>query len=101
MSAQAILDRIAKQPEVPALLVGDLNAVPSSPTLTALTARWTRSNAQDLLTSPSTKPARQIDYVLFRPADRWRALETRVLDEAVASDHRPLFAVLELRAPRP
>jgi hypothetical protein len=34
--------------------------------------------------------------VLFRPADRWRSLEVRVLDEAVASDHRAIFALLEL-----
>jgi hypothetical protein len=38
--------------------------------------------------------------VLFRPAERWEALETRVLDEAVASDHRPIFAILELKAAR-
>ena len=96
-SAQAIENRVAKQPTQPALLVGDLNDVPASPTLTALAARWTRSNAEILPTIPVGKPARQIDYVLVRPADRWRAVETRVLDEAVASDHRPLFAVLELR----
>jgi endonuclease/exonuclease/phosphatase family metal-dependent hydrolase len=97
LSAQAIADRVAKQPDVPALLVGDLNDVPSSPTLAALTTRWTRSNLEILPTIPVGKPARQIDYVLFRPADRWRPVESRVLDEAVASDHRPLLAVLELR----
>ncbi len=97
-SAQAIEDRVLTQPGVPALLVGDLNDVPSSPTLAALVRRWTRSNADVQPTIPVARPARQIDHVLFRPADRWRVIETRVLDEAVASDHRPLFAILELRS---
>mgnify|MGYP000435192757 CR=1 FL=1 len=39
---------------------------------------------------------RQIDFILVRPAERWKAIEVRVLDEAVASDHRAIFAVLEI-----
>ena len=96
-SAEAIRLRVARQATTPALLVGDLNDVPASPTLTALSADWTRTNPEILPTIPVGTPARQIDYVLFRPAPRWRAVETRVLEEAVASDHRALFAVLELR----
>jgi endonuclease/exonuclease/phosphatase (EEP) superfamily protein YafD len=34
--------------------------------------------------------------VLFRPAKRWAVVETKVLEEAVASDHRALLAVLKL-----
>ena len=34
--------------------------------------------------------------ILFQPAKRWNVIEVRVLDEAVASDHRAIFAVLEL-----
>jgi endonuclease/exonuclease/phosphatase family metal-dependent hydrolase len=96
-SAEAIRARLARQSTEPALLVGDLNDVPTSPTLASLSSDWTRTNTEILPTIPVGKPARQIDYVLFRPASRWRAVETRVLEEAVASDHRPLFALLELR----
>ena len=95
-SAQSIEARIRQQPDAAALLVGDLNDVPASSTLKLLGAMWTRSNTDVLPTIPVGKPARQIDYVLYRPANRWRAIATRVLDEAVASDHRPLLAVLEL-----
>ena len=28
--------------------------------------------------------------------ERWKVVETQVLDEAVASDHRAIFAVIEL-----
>ena len=40
-------------------------------------------------------PKRQIDYVLFRPAGRFKVAEARVIEEKVASDHRPVLAVLE------
>jgi endonuclease/exonuclease/phosphatase (EEP) superfamily protein YafD len=42
-------------------------------------------------------PSVQIDYILFRPSESWNVVEANVLPEAVASDHRPILAVLELR----
>ena len=39
---------------------------------------------------------RQIDYILVRPKERWKVIKTQGLDEAVASDHRAIFAVIEL-----
>ena len=33
----------------------------------------------------------EIDFVIMRPKDRFTVLQQRVLDEPVASDHRPLF----------
>jgi endonuclease/exonuclease/phosphatase family metal-dependent hydrolase len=48
-------------------------------------------------TFPADGPAREIDFILLRPADRFRVLEYRVLEETVASDHRPIFMVVELR----
>jgi endonuclease/exonuclease/phosphatase family metal-dependent hydrolase len=83
----------------PIILAGDLNATPESKPLAALTGKWTIATADPgLLTYPSAKPTKQIDYVLFRPAGRFQVLETRVVEEAVASDHRPVVAVLAVRA---
>lgn len=79
-----------------ALLAGDLNDVPDSRTLETLRRHWTVSNEKPLPTIPVGKPDRQIDYVLFKPGARWRVVETRVLEEAVASDHRALLAILEI-----
>jgi endonuclease/exonuclease/phosphatase family metal-dependent hydrolase len=49
------------------------------------------------------KPERQIDFVLVRPPlsgqgqpQRWKLIDTQVLDEPVASDHLPIVAVVEL-----
>ena len=64
--------------------------------MNAFSENWTRSDSSPLLTYPSGKPAKQIDYVLYRPAARWKEVEARVIDEPVASDHRPLLVVLEL-----
>lgn len=89
--------RLAEFLKGPAILAGDLNAVPDSPTMRAFWKSW--QNATDdaaFFTIPVNKPARQIDYVLYRPANRWRVVETRVLEEPTASDHRPVSAVVEL-----
>jgi endonuclease/exonuclease/phosphatase family metal-dependent hydrolase len=77
-----------------AILAGDLNAGPASPVLAALRASWA-GDSKEHPTTPVGAPARQIDFVLCRPAARWRIASMRVLDEAVASDHRAILAVLE------
>jgi endonuclease/exonuclease/phosphatase family metal-dependent hydrolase len=95
-SAQAILDITADQPDQPALLAGDLNDLPESAVLNRFGQQWSRANVNVLPTIPVENPRRQIDYILLRPSARWRVIETKVVNEAVASDHRPIFATLEL-----
>lgn len=87
---------LQRQPKLPAILAGDLNALPETAVLAEFDKTWKRANRAPLLTFPSNEPVRQIDYILYRPANRWRVVETRVIDEPVASDHRPLLAVLKL-----
>ena len=43
----------------------------------------------DAFTTPVDTPTRQIDFIFLRPKDRWKVIDVKVLDEAVASDHRP------------
>jgi endonuclease/exonuclease/phosphatase family metal-dependent hydrolase len=82
---------------LPVILAGDLNAVPGSDPINLLTQDWSDTSQGDPRpTSPSVAPKRKIDYIMFRPKDRWRVVEVRVIDEKVASDHCPVFAVLEL-----
>jgi endonuclease/exonuclease/phosphatase family metal-dependent hydrolase len=95
-SARAINELAATRASQPAVLAGDLNDLPESRTLREFETMWTRANEKMLPTVPVDQPTKQIDFILFRPADRWKTIEVRVLDEAVASDHRAIFAVLEL-----
>jgi len=96
-SAKFINELIASHPQHPALLAGDLNATPESETLQLFGTKWTRANEKPMATVPVNQPTKQIDYILYRPANRWKVVEVKVLDEAVASDHRAIFAVLELQ----
>ncbi len=81
----------------PAILAGDLNAVPGSPTMQAFDKTWRNAtHRQELYTYRADNPSRQLDYVLVRPSKRWKVLEAKVLSEAVASDHRPILAVMQL-----
>lgn len=96
-SAKAVNELVAQSADRPALLAGDLNDTPDSETLRVLASTWNVANSKPLPTVPVDEPKRQIDYVLLRPAARWKVVEARVLKEAVASDHRAILAVLELR----
>lgn len=85
---------------LPSILAGDLNARLGSTEMDTFDTLWTNAFPAD--SSPSTSQRRRRsrgDYVLLRPADRWRVVETTVIDETVASDHRPLLAVLEWIGP--
>ncbi len=94
-SAKVINRLASKHGDHAMLLAGDLNATPKSEPLKRFFESWTSVNAEQLATIPVTRPTKQIDYVLYRPQDRWRVIEVKVLDEAIASDHRPVLAVLE------
>jgi endonuclease/exonuclease/phosphatase family metal-dependent hydrolase len=82
-------------PKRPALLVGDLNARPESETMNAFCKTWTNATKNQVHITLPSKPT-QIDFILFRPADRWRVMDTWAVDERIASDHCPLVADLEL-----
>jgi endonuclease/exonuclease/phosphatase family metal-dependent hydrolase len=75
----------------PCLLAGDLNARAASQTMTEFGKQW-----KDALPDLST-----IDYVLVRKSDPWDVIETTVIDDRVASDHRPVLIVLEWRGAKP
>lgn len=81
---------------LPVILAGDLNDVTESRSLNRLTQHWTDASAGNPIpTVPSGTPQSRIDYVLLRPKN-WEVRGSTVLDEAVASDHRPLLVTLAL-----
>lgn len=94
-SAKMIQKLIEGWQDRPAMFAGDLNATPESESIKLISKDWTSANTENLNTIPSSKPTRQIDFILYRPANQWKVIEFKVLDELVASDHRGILAVLE------
>ena len=90
------LNKLFAKDNRPSILAGDLNARPESKTMSILFKEWKKSFSENTPTAPAARPRAKIDYILFRPAYRWKVLETYVVDERVASDHRPVLSVLEL-----
>ena len=95
--AQALLDILDGEDGL-VILAGDFNSQPGSPVMERLASRFTVLEKEGpSATFPADDPEREIDFILLDPAERIRVLEHRVLDEDVASDHRPIFLVLEIR----
>jgi endonuclease/exonuclease/phosphatase family metal-dependent hydrolase len=83
----------------PVVLAGDFNSTPDSDVIRLLEAEggWKRPpKSGERLTFPSEDPDREIDFIMFRPADRFVVREHRVVAETEASDHRSVLLELEL-----
>ena len=90
-------DILAAAGAPPTILAGDLNAEPDKAEMKVLLENWQSAAGQKHPpTWPSDKPTVAIDYILLRPAKQWRVVEFKVIDEKVASDHRPVLAVVEM-----
>ncbi len=78
------------------ILAGDFNDQPGSRTMQFLSSAFANAQkpAHARFTFPSGSPEREIDFVMFRPMDAFVASAV-VLDESIASDHRPVLAILE------
>jgi endonuclease/exonuclease/phosphatase family metal-dependent hydrolase len=83
----------------PYVLLGDFNDEAGSRTLGLFTSRAAEAvkPRDNRLTFSSTAPVKEIDFIFMAPRDAWVAGEVRVIDEPLASDHRPVFGVLTLR----
>ncbi len=89
----------------PAILAGDFNGRPDDTAVRRLARTWhVGTKRGDPRTYPAPQPDREIDFVMWRTGERAGAgdpIELRladhwVVDEPMASDHRPLVAVFEL-----
>ena len=97
MQAKKINQVFSSNP-YPMILAGDLNAEPGSEPMNILEEMWTSSYTKDQqkFTYPSDQASKKIDYVLFYPENRWRVIETKVIQDTIASDHCAYLVTLEL-----
>ena len=96
MAAVGVMEDLLPKLTNPVLFAGDMNAVPDSDVMKRLMKHFASAILdQPLLTIPVDEPKRQIDYILYYPKTQWKTVHAEVLNEAVASDHRALFAIIE------
>jgi endonuclease/exonuclease/phosphatase family metal-dependent hydrolase len=95
-----LLDELPSEAEGPVILAGDFNSRPGSSVMELIGETFTVADkGGDRFTFPSHRPDREIDFVAWRPDGRFAVVESRAIDEPVASDHRPVLLVLEARPP--
>jgi endonuclease/exonuclease/phosphatase family metal-dependent hydrolase len=79
----------------PSILAGDMNSRVDTEVMQILGGQWVDVFVDREPTDPARFP-RRVDHVLARPAGRWRTVDAQVIDETIASDHRPVLVALEL-----
>ncbi|MDR0870117.1 MAG: hypothetical protein LBN39_04920, partial [Planctomycetaceae bacterium] len=57
--------------------------------------QWTDATDRTF-TFSSIKPEIKIDYVFYKPKERLKVKEMKVLTDEITSDHRPVLVVFEL-----
>ncbi len=92
------INEVFSSNKYPTILAGDLNAQPGSAPIKVLQKLWTasfdRNNPKP--TFPSDRPRVKIDYVMFLPEQRWKVIESKVIQDSIASDHCAYLVTLEL-----
>lgn len=95
-----IINEQAKESKKPVFLAGDLNAIPESDEIKSLSANWKVLNNIKTPTFPSKSPRETIDYLMGYTANgkTYSVMQSRVIQDSIASDHRPIFADIRLKA---
>ncbi len=91
--AQFILNHFADSSH-PVILAGDFNASPDDHVIGQLTNQWLDCTTGDF-TFSANNPTEKIDYILARPIQAWRTIDSQVIPVKM-SDHFPVIATLVL-----
>lgn len=97
-SINLIKEHTAKYESKPVFLAGDLNAKPESSEIKDLSSSWVPLSNFNQPTFPSDNPDRTIDYIFLKPNSKFKhkVIDAKVVEEPMASDHRPLWAEVEI-----
>ncbi len=99
IASAKIVNSIADKFDKPVFLSGDLNAEPESEVIKELEKNWKILTNKKQPTFPANKPDETIDYIFGYTAkgEIYSVHQARVIDEPVASDHRPVFVDIRLK----
>lgn len=98
MASLSIIKAITDTCSKPVFVAGDLNDTPKSKFINALSKDYVALTPADKFTFPADKPTETIDYI-FAPKNKAALMTTewaKVVDDTVASDHRPVAVRLRL-----
>jgi len=80
----------------PFILVGDMNAEPTSKVVGRFEQGFKRNMINNRFTFPNVNPNTEIDYIMITKQTNFRWVDYKVMEEANTSDHLPGFAEFEL-----
>lgn len=87
------------QMKKPSIIAGDFNAQPEEATMKDIV--YSLYNETDpsgySFSFPSAQPAVKIDYILVSKGHHWKKIYYEVINEKIASDHRPVLSVVKLK----
>ncbi len=91
LSAGILCEELLKSP-LPSVVLGDFNCSPLSYEWKLIANHLKDANDRRILyTCPADNPTKPIDHGFFHQAEHWKNVEISVIDERVASDHRPIL----------
>lgn len=96
LQIQKIAD-ILEGEKLSVIIAGDFNSTPSKSVINILDKYFTRTCNDCAFTIPVINPTKTIDFIAYKPSDKFIVTEHKVIDEKYASDHLPVLAVLKLK----
>jgi len=94
MASLAVIDSVAMAATKPIFIAGDWNATPESEFGRALGKKMQYLTDTEVCTFPADNPNTVIDYIVTPRKQAVEILRREVINEPMASDHRPIVAVL-------
>lgn len=95
MASLAVIDSVATMCTKPIYIAGDWNATPESAFGRALGEKMQYLTDAKACTFPADSPDRVIDYIVAPHDQAVEVLRREVVNEPMASDHRPIIAVVK------
>ena len=94
----AIIDSIAASQNKPFIIAGDMNAEPGSDFVKGLQKNYHIFNNLKQPTWPASEPKEMIDYIAVWKdrSEGYANVHTWVVDEPLASDHRPIMSKIRV-----
>lgn len=99
LASLPLLNGAVEKYRKPVFLAGDLNAHPDDAVIQKLKEKFQPLTDQRKMTFPADKPTECLDYIWGMKGEgipSYAGIQSRVVEETIASDHRPLYAEVRL-----